>query len=77
MKNSKFAVEIRQKKKQDSKKKKKIYIKKIKNLSEKIKTTYKNKNLSERQDISERQDMSERCLSEDIKNQKLILAGNL
>ena len=76
MKNSKFALEIRQIKKQDSKKKK-IYIQKIKNLSEKIKTTYKNKNLSERQDISERQDMSERCLSEDIKNQKLILAGNL
>lgn len=42
MKNSKFAVEIRQKKKQDPKKKK-IYIQKIKNLSEKIKTTYKNK----------------------------------
>lgn len=43
MKNSKFALEIRQIKKQDSKKKKKIYIQKIKNLSEKIKTTYKNK----------------------------------
>ena len=72
MKNSKFAVEIRQKKKQDPKKKKNIYPK-DKELIRKD----KNKNLSKRQDISERQDMSERCLSEDIKNQKLILACNL
>lgn len=42
MKNIKFAIEIRQIKKQNLKKKK-IYIQKIKNLSEKIKTTYKNK----------------------------------
>lgn len=42
MKNSKFAVEIRQKKKQDPKKKKNIYPK-DKELIRKVKTTYRDK----------------------------------